>query len=450
MLLVVDINKGIQAQTAECIVVGEITCDRMVVVLNKIDLVPEEERAKKIAKMTSGMKITLQQTRFKTVSVTSTSVLPGGEIVGLDELVKGLEESLSDLKRPQAAHFLFAIDHCFFIKGQGTVLTGTVLSGSVKAGDTVEIPSLKIKKKVKSLQMFRQPVDGLAQSDRGAILVTQFDAKLLERGYACTEGSIPTAYAMICTANRVRIYKPELKSGTKFHVSVGHQTVMAEAQFFGIVDDGGTDEGSSGDFTFDRDYIHLANYAEASTQDSPGVPKVKDIYVLLNLAQPLLCPPDSLYIASRLDADINSKAVRLAFHGRISSLMASPKYKADTLPRLLIYKRKFREGTVDRIVNANSLIGRGLFKKETNIKIFTGMKVTLSTGENGFIDGAFGQSGKFSVQIPGGLSEDTLNNLGNKGKKKGSDAVKKNENSPVTINLSFKKYTYDASGRMVQ
>lgn len=37
-----------------------------------------------------------------------------------------------------------AVDHCFSIKGQGTVMTGTVLSGSVSIGDNVEIPALKV------------------------------------------------------------------------------------------------------------------------------------------------------------------------------------------------------------------------------------------------------------------------------------------------------------------
>lgn len=37
-----------------------------------------------------------------------------------------------------------AIDHCFSIKGQGTVMTGTILSGSVNIGDNVEIPALKV------------------------------------------------------------------------------------------------------------------------------------------------------------------------------------------------------------------------------------------------------------------------------------------------------------------
>lgn len=47
------------------------------------------------------------------------------------------------------------------------------------------------------------------------------------------------------------------------------------------------------------------------------------------------------------------------------------------------------------------MIGRSLFKKETNIQIFVGLKVKLSTGEDGIIDGGFGQSGKFKIRIPG-------------------------------------------------
>ena len=51
MILVVDINKGIQTQTAECLVIGQITCDKMIVVLNKIDLIPESKREHQIEKV---------------------------------------------------------------------------------------------------------------------------------------------------------------------------------------------------------------------------------------------------------------------------------------------------------------------------------------------------------------------------------------------------------------
>lgn len=46
MILVIDITKGLQAQTAECLVVGEVATSRMAVVLNKVDMLPEEDRAK--------------------------------------------------------------------------------------------------------------------------------------------------------------------------------------------------------------------------------------------------------------------------------------------------------------------------------------------------------------------------------------------------------------------
>lgn len=55
----------------------------------------------------------------------------------------------------------------------------------------------------------------------------------------------------------------------------------------------------------------------------------------------------------------------------------------------------------EQVINDYSVIGRSLFKKETNIQLFVGLKVHLSTGELGIIDSSFGQSGKFKINIPG-------------------------------------------------
>ena len=55
-------------------------------------------------------------------------------------------------------------------------------------GDTLELPELRVQKKVKSMQMFRRPVQACSQGDRLGICVTQLDAKLVERGLACTPG----------------------------------------------------------------------------------------------------------------------------------------------------------------------------------------------------------------------------------------------------------------------
>lgn len=51
MFLVVDVVKGMQTQTAECLVIGEITCDKMIVVLNKVDLLPPEKREASVEKV---------------------------------------------------------------------------------------------------------------------------------------------------------------------------------------------------------------------------------------------------------------------------------------------------------------------------------------------------------------------------------------------------------------
>lgn len=65
MMLVVDVVKGMQTQTAECLLIGQLTCSRMVVILNKIDLLPSVKRQGAIDKMTKRMHKTLENTRYK-------------------------------------------------------------------------------------------------------------------------------------------------------------------------------------------------------------------------------------------------------------------------------------------------------------------------------------------------------------------------------------------------
>lgn len=45
MILVIDATKGIQTQTAECLVLGEITCKKVIIALNKIDMINKESES---------------------------------------------------------------------------------------------------------------------------------------------------------------------------------------------------------------------------------------------------------------------------------------------------------------------------------------------------------------------------------------------------------------------
>ena len=67
---------------------------------------------------------------------------------------------------------------------------------------TVEIPALKVTKKVKSLQMFRRPVERAVQGDRLGVCVTQFDPRTLERGLVAAVGYLPTIPACVVRLHR--------------------------------------------------------------------------------------------------------------------------------------------------------------------------------------------------------------------------------------------------------
>lgn len=112
--------------------------------------------------------------RFPNPPMVSMAACPGAdpsttEHIGMDELVQvSFDSSIANwlescdwlqviqqqTRLPQRQYdepFLFAVDHCFPIKGQGTVMTGTVLRGTVQVNDTIEFPGLRQEKKVSCL-----------------------------------------------------------------------------------------------------------------------------------------------------------------------------------------------------------------------------------------------------------------------------------------------------------
>jgi selenocysteine-specific elongation factor len=56
-------------------------------------------------------------------------------VTGLQDLIETLQKFAFIPERHISSPFLFAIDHCFGVRGQGTVMTGTVLQGTVNIND---------------------------------------------------------------------------------------------------------------------------------------------------------------------------------------------------------------------------------------------------------------------------------------------------------------------------
>uniref|UniRef100_A0A8C1D2B2 Eukaryotic elongation factor, selenocysteine-tRNA-specific n=1 Tax=Cyprinus carpio carpio TaxID=630221 RepID=A0A8C1D2B2_CYPCA len=169
-MLVVDVVKGMQTQTAECLLIGQLTCSHTIVILNKTDLLPS-------------------------CPIIAVAAKPGGpefpetdEPQGIPGLIDLLKAQAFFPHRDPSGSLLMAVDHCFSIRGQGTVITGTILQGSLSVNDTVEIPALKVTddytvigrnlfKKETNLQLF---VGGFGQ--RGIVHEYLFIISLLLEG----------------------------------------------------------------------------------------------------------------------------------------------------------------------------------------------------------------------------------------------------------------------------
>lgn len=204
------------------------------------------------------------------------------------------------------------------------------------------------------MQMFRKPVSGAKQGDRVGVCVTQFDPKLLERGVVCTPGSLRTLYAAIMSVRKISYFKGSLATRAKFHITVGHETVMAKVTFFGlpappagpepgaeaVAPPAGPEAGAPPSFSMDREYFYQEEYGAVGGTEQ---------WALLELERPVTCPPLCLVIGSKLDSDVHANACRLAFHGRLLHGFEDKSYGETALPRLRIYKTKHKEGQVERV-----------------------------------------------------------------------------------------------------
>uniref|UniRef100_A0A8D2EXP0 Eukaryotic elongation factor, selenocysteine-tRNA specific n=1 Tax=Theropithecus gelada TaxID=9565 RepID=A0A8D2EXP0_THEGE len=427
MMLVIDVTKGMQTQSAECLVIGQIACQKLVVVLNKIDLLAEGKRQAAVDKMTKKMQKTLENTKFRGAPIIPVAAKPGGPEAPETEAPQGIPELI------------------------------------------------EVVKKVKSMQMFHMPITSAMQGDRLGICVTQFDPKLLERGLVCAPESLHTVHAALISVEKIPYFRGPLQTKAKFHITVGHETVMGRLMFFSPAPDNFDQEPILDSFDFSQEYLFQEQYlskdlAPAVTNNDEADKKASQAteghcprqqWALVEFEKPVTCPRLCLVIGSRLDADIHTNTCRLAFHGILLHGLEDRNYADSFLPRLKVYKLKHKHGLVERAMDDYSVIGRSLFKKETNIQLFVGLKVHLSTGELGVIDSAFGQSGKFKIHIPGGLSPESKKILTPALKKRAragrGEATRQEESAErsepsqhVALSLTFKRYVFDTHKRMVQ
>jgi selenocysteine-specific elongation factor len=466
VVLVVDAAKGVQTQTAECLVIGEITTDNLVVVLNKVDLLPSLVASGKKATspeellevVKTKVRKVLSSTKFADAPMVCLSAAPGGAgksgaggddeasaaagRADVSELVSLLVSRVRAPVRSAEGGLLMAVDHCFPVKGQGTVMTGTVLRGELRVGDEVELPALGERRKVKSIQMFHKAVACARQGDRAGFAVSSLPADKVERAIVCAPGGIVPVRVAVALVRKIRFFKGDLLSGpSKFHLTVGHHTVMCSAIFFGAHEvmkalGGKAPEDPpvgvmdwKDEFVWQNELLSAKAFhkwemslSAAPDDDKPRVAPWQ--FALLKLDTPVWCPPNALIIGSRLDTDSDDSGCRLALQGQLvdvpdtappsvaaaSASSAAPSTTdslySSTLHSLKIYREAFKEGTVERIVSSDAgttvTVCKSMFGKSSDVSRFLHMQVRSAGGVVGTFDGAFGKSGKSRVTFRGG------------------------------------------------
>ena len=188
-ILVIAATDGPMAQTREHILLArQVGVPRMVVFLNKCDMVDDEELLDlvemEVRELLSEYGFDGDNTPI--IRGSALKALEGEEkyVKAIEDLMAAVDEWIPTPERDNDKPFLMSIEDVFTITGRGTVVTGRVERGQLKLNDTVEIVGLKDTKStvVTGIEMFRKQLDFAEAGDNAGVLLRGIDRSEVERG----------------------------------------------------------------------------------------------------------------------------------------------------------------------------------------------------------------------------------------------------------------------------
>ena len=188
-ILVIAATDGPMAQTREHILLSrQVGVPRMVVFLNKCDMVDDEELLDLVEMEVREL---LNEYGFEG---DETPIIRGSALKALEgdaaylekigELMDAVDEWIQTPSRDNDKPFLMPIEDVFTITGRGTVVTGRVERGQLKLNEEVEIVGIKPTKKtvVTGIEMFRKQLDFTEAGDNTGLLLRGIGREDVERG----------------------------------------------------------------------------------------------------------------------------------------------------------------------------------------------------------------------------------------------------------------------------
>jgi elongation factor Tu len=198
-ILVVAATDGPMPQTREHILLGrQVGIPRIVVFLNKVDLVDDEELLE-LVEMEVRDLLSFYDYDGDNGPVVKGSALGAlnGEQKWVDALLQLMEEVDNWIEEPVRDNekpFLMPVEDVFTITGRGTVATGRIETGVANTGDAVEIIGMgadKLTSTITGVEMFRKILDRGEAGDNVGLLLRGIDKTDIRRGMViCKPGSV--------------------------------------------------------------------------------------------------------------------------------------------------------------------------------------------------------------------------------------------------------------------
>ena len=223
-ILVVAATDGPMPQTREHILLGrQVGIPRIVVFLNKVDLVDDEELLE-LVEMEVRDLLSFYEYDGDNGPVISGSAL--GALEGDDkwtqsvlDLMEAVDSWIELPQRDVDKPFLMPIEDVFSITGRGTVATGRIETGVANTGDPVEIIGMgagKLTSTITGVEMFRKILDRGEAGDNVGLLLRGIEKTQISRGMVITKPGSVTPHAKF-KAEVYILKKEEGGRHTPFH-----------------------------------------------------------------------------------------------------------------------------------------------------------------------------------------------------------------------------------------
>jgi selenocysteine-specific elongation factor len=228
-VLVVAANEGVMPQTREHFDIARLLeLDRGIVVINKADLVSEQE----LEAMTAGIRDFVRGSFLEGAPIIATSATVGQ---GIDTLRNALAElAVAPMERQERRGFYLPLDRVFTLRGFGVVGTGTLRGGRVRVNDRVQIMPGDRTATVRALQSRNQPIQEALPGQRVAINLRNVGREEIARGSTIATPGLLTLTRQVDVELRLldseAMAQEGLRNGANVRLLIGTTEAMAKVR----------------------------------------------------------------------------------------------------------------------------------------------------------------------------------------------------------------------------